>query len=141
MGANTHFEPTFRCEFGFNISVGQNLYANFDCIMLDGGLIAIGDNVLLGPRVGVYTLVHAIDPEKRAAGACYARPVTIGNNVWVGGEVHINPGASIGDGTVIGSGSVVTGHIPANVVAAGVPARPIRSISDAERTGYLATIR
>ncbi|WP_454853048.1 sugar O-acetyltransferase [Promicromonospora soli] len=83
-GKNAHFEPTFRCEFGFNISVGDNFYANFDCVMLDGGGITIGDNVLFGPRVGIFTSNHAFDPSERAAGACYAKPVVIGNNVWIG---------------------------------------------------------
>lgn len=136
-GAGAHFEPTFRCEFGFNIAVGQNFYANFDCVMLDGGRIVIGDNVLLGPRVGIYTSNHAIDPAERAAGACYARSVLIGNNVWVGGGVQINPGVQVGDNSVIGSGSVVTHDIPANTVAAGVPARPLRPITDDDRTDYL----
>lgn len=136
VGRDCHFEPTFRCEFGFNISIGNAFYANFDCVMLDGGGITIGDHVLFGPRVGIYTSNHAIDPAERAAGACYARPVTIGNNVWIGGGVTINPGVTIGDGTVIGSGSVVTRSIPAGVIAAGVPARVLREITEADKTGF-----
>lgn len=136
-GANAFFEPTFRCEFGFNISVGDNFYANFDCVMLDGGGITIGDNVLFGPRVGIYTTNHAFDAAERAAGACYAKPVTIGHNVWIGGGVTINQGVTIGDNAIVGSGSVVTRSIPANSIAAGVPARVIREITDADRTGYL----
>lgn len=135
-GANAHFEPTFRCEFGFNVSVGDNFYANFDCVMLDGGGITIGDNVLLGPRVGIYTSNHAFDPAERAAGACYAKPVVIGDNTWIGGGVTINQGVTIGEGAIIGSGSVVTRDVPARTIAAGVPARPIRTIADADRTGY-----
>jgi maltose O-acetyltransferase len=135
-GAGCHFEPTFRCEFGFNISVGDHFYANFDCVLLDGGGITIGDQVLFGPRVGIYTSNHAIDAAERAAGACYAKPVTIGNRVWVGGDVTINPGVTIGDNAVIGSGSVVTRAIPANVVAAGNPARVLREITDADKKGY-----
>jgi maltose O-acetyltransferase len=135
-GEGAHLEPTFRCEFGVNISVGAGFYANFDCVMLDGGTITIGDQVLLGPRVGIYTSNHALDPAERAAGACYARPVTIGDRVWVGGGVSINPGVSIGAGSVIGSGSVVTRSVPAGVVAAGVPCRVIRPITEADRTGY-----
>jgi len=104
--------------------------------MLDGGGIEIGNNVLLGPRVGIYTSNHAIDPAERVAGGCYAKPVKIGNNVWVGGGVNINQGVTIGDNTVIGSGSVVTRSIPANVVAAGVPCRVIREITEADRTGF-----
>ncbi|MDI6105768.1 sugar O-acetyltransferase [Actinoplanes sp. NEAU-A12] len=136
VGRDCHFEPMFRCEFGFNISVGDSFYANFDCVMLDGGEITIGDHVLFGPRVGIYTSNHAIDPAERAAGACYAKPVTIGNNVWIGGGVTVNQGVTIGDGAVIGSGSVVTRSIPAGVIAAGVPARVLRDITDADRTGW-----
>ena len=136
LGTSVHFEPTFRCEFGRHIHIGNNFYANFDCVMLDGGGITLGDDVLLGPRVGIYTSNHAIDPAERAAGACYARPVRIGNRVWVGAGVHINPGVTIGEGSIIGSGSVVTSDIPAHVIAAGVPCRVIRAITEADKTGY-----
>jgi maltose O-acetyltransferase len=136
VGTGCHFEPTFRCEFGFNISLGDHFYANFDCVMLDGGGITIGDHVLFGPRVGIYTSNHAVDPAERAAGACYAKPVTIGDHVWIGGDVTINQGVTIGDNTIIGSGSVVTRPIPANVIAVGSPARVVREITDADKTGY-----
>ena len=136
VGTGAMFEPGFRCEFGYNISVGDDFYGNFDCVMLDGAPITIGNQVLLGPRVGIYTSNHAIDPGERAAGACYARPVTIGNQVWMGGGVTINPGVTIGDGAIIGSGSVVTKDVPARHIAAGVPARVIREITAADRTGY-----
>ncbi|RJL35468.1 sugar O-acetyltransferase [Bailinhaonella thermotolerans] len=136
VGRDCHFEPTFRCEFGYNISVGDHFYANFDCVMLDGGGITIGHHVLFGPRVGVYTSNHAIDAAERAAGACYARPVTIGDRVWIGGGVTINPGVTIGDDTIIGSGSVVTRPIPSGVIAAGSPARVLRPITAADKTGY-----
>ena len=161
MGSGVYFEPNFRCEFGYNISIGNNFYANFDCVMLDGGGIEIGDNVLFGPRVGIYTSNHAMDAWERTHGACYAKPVRIGNNVWVGADawerthgacyakkvkigsnvwvgagVHINPGVTIGDNTIIGSGSVVTKDIPANVIAAGVPCKVIRAITEEDKTGY-----
>lgn len=136
LGSSVHFEPTFRCEFGRHIHIGNNFYANFDCVMLDGGGITIGDDVLLGPRVGIYTSNHAIDPAERAAGGCYARPVRIGNRVWVGAGVHINPGVTIGEGSIIGSGSVVTSDIPPHVIAAGVPCRVIRAITEADKSGY-----
>nr|WP_261794592.1 DapH/DapD/GlmU-related protein [Comamonas testosteroni] len=106
--------------------------------MLDGGGIYIGDDVLLGPRVGIYTSNHAIDAAERAAGGCIAKPVRIGNRVWIGGGVHINPGVTIGDDTIIGSGSVVTKDIPAGVIAAGVPCKVVRAITPADRTGFLA---
>ncbi len=137
IGEGVHFEPTFRCEFGSNIHIGNNFYANFDCVMLDGGGIFIGDDVLLAPRVGIYTSNHAIDPAERAAGGCYAKPVRIGNRVWIGAGVHVNQGVTIGDGSVIGSGSVVTSDIPPNVVAAGVPCRVLRPITDADKTGFM----
>jgi maltose O-acetyltransferase len=136
VGEGCHFEPTFRCEFGYNIRIGDNFYANFDCIMLDGGGITIGDNVLFGPRVGIYTSNHAIDAAERAAGACYAKPVTIGNNVWIGGDVTINQGVTIGDNTIVGSGSVVTKPIPADVIAVGSPARVLRGITEADKTNF-----
>lgn len=137
VGERVHFEPTFRCEFGSNIRIGNNFYANFDCVMLDGGGIEIGDDVLFGPRVGIYTSNHAIDPAERAAGGCYAKPVRIGNRVWIGAGVHINQGVTIGDGAIIGSGSVVTKDVPAGVIAAGVPCRVIRQITEADKTGFM----
>ena len=136
VGEGCHFEPTFRCEFGDNIRIGDNFYANFDCVMLDGGDITIGNNVLFGPRVGIYTSNHAIDATERAAGACYAKPVTIGNNVWLGGGVTINQAVTIGENAIIGSGSVVTKPIPANVIAVGSPARVLRDITEADKTDF-----
>jgi len=136
VGPGAHFEPNVRCEFGFNISIGHSFYANFDCVMLDGGEITIGDHVLLGPRVGIYTSNHAIDPAERVAGGCYARPVKIGNRVWVGGGVQITQGVTIGDDSIIGAGSVVTRDIPAGVIAAGVPCKVLRAITAADRTGF-----
>jgi maltose O-acetyltransferase len=139
VGSGAYFEPIFRCEFGFNISVGKRFYANFDCIILDGGKVQIGDYVLFGPRVGIYTSNHAIDAEERAAGACYAKPVTIGNRVWIGGGVNINQGVTIGDNSIVGAGSVVTKDVPSNVIAAGVPCRVIRSITEVDRVGFQRT--
>ncbi|MFI6335731.1 sugar O-acetyltransferase [Streptomyces sp. NPDC050535] len=135
-GAAAHFEPTLRCEFGSNITLGENFYANFDCVLLDGGGITIGDNVLFGPRVSIYTSNHAIDPAERVAGGCYARPVSVGDNTWIGGGVTINPGVSVGRDVIVGSGSVVTRSVPDSMMVAGVPARVIRPITDADRTGY-----
>lgn len=137
IGNNVHFEPGFRCEFGFNISIGNNFYANYDCIMLDGNKIEIGDNVLFGSRAGIYTSNHAIDPSERQNGGCFSKPVKIGNNVWMGGDVKVLQGVSIGDNTVIGAGSVVTRDMPANVVAAGNPCKVLRKITDSDKTGYI----
>ena len=137
IGKGVHFEPNFRCEFGFNISIGNNFFANFDCIMLDGNLITIGDNVLLGPRVGLYTANHALDARERIMGGCYAHPIVIEDNVWIGAGVHIMGGVTIGRNSVIGAGSVVTKDVPENVIAAGVPCKVIREITDKDKTDFL----
>ena len=141
VGEHAFFEPGFRCEFEFNISVGKNFYANFDCILLDPGPIEIGDHVLFGPRVSIYTARHAYNAAERAAGACFAKPVKIGNHVWVGGGVHMDHGITIGDNTIIGAGSVITRDIPANVVAAGVPCKVIRPITEDEKTDYFDILK
>lgn len=125
-----HFfiEPPFYCDYGYNIQIGENFYANYECIMLDGNRIIIGDNVLLGPRVNLFGAGHPIEPDLRLQELEYAKPITIGNNVWVGGNVTINPGVTIGDNVVIGSGSVVTKDIPANVIAVGNPCKVIKEL-------------
>jgi maltose O-acetyltransferase len=139
VGPGVHFEPTFRCEFGFNISVGKRFYANCDCIILDGAEVQIGDYVLFGPRVGIYTSNHAIDAEERAAGACHAKPVIIGGRVWIGAGVNINQGVAIGDNSIVGAGSVVSKDVPPNVIAVGVPCRVIQSITEADRVDFQKT--
>lgn len=141
IGDNVHFEWMFRCEFGFNISIGDNFYANADCILLDAGEITIGNNVLFGPRVGIYTANHSIHPQERIHGGCYAKPVKIENNVWIGGGTIINQGVNIGENTIIGSGSVVTKDIPANAIAAGIPCKVLREITEKDRTGYAGDLR
>lgn len=133
MGENVNFEPDFRCEFGSNIFIGDNFFANFDCVILDCNRIVIGNNVLFGPRVGLYAGNHAIHPEDRVAGGCYSKPITIGDNVWVGAGVHIMGGVTIGRNSIIGAGSVVTKDIPENVIAAGLPCRMIREITEEDR--------
>lgn len=131
-GQNFCIEPPFRCDYGFNISIGDNFYANFDCIILDICQVSIGRNVLLGPRVCIYAAEHPVDATVRAAGLERGRPVTIGDNVWIGGNTVINPGVSVGDNVVIGSGSVVTRNIPPDTVAAGAPCKVIRRLSQAD---------
>lgn len=121
-------EPTFRCDYGYNISVGKAFYANFDCVFLDVASIAIGDNVMLGPSVHIYTATHPVDPEVRITYKESGIPVTIGNNVWIGGKAVICPGVTIGNNSVVGAGSVVTKDVPERVVVAGNPARIIREI-------------
>lgn len=127
-GENVHVNQPFRCDFGSNIFVGDNFFANFNLTILDEGRVTIGDNVFIGPNVSIYTACHPLEPEKRNTFDEWAEPVTIGNNVWIGGSVTILPGVTIGDNAVIGAGSVVTRSVPASVVAAGNPAKVIKSL-------------
>lgn len=133
-GEELYIEPPFHCDYGCHISVGENFYANFDCIILDVGKVKIGKNVMFAPRVGVYTAGHPIDAEVRVRGLEFGTAVTIGDNVWVGANAVINPGVTIGSNVVIGSGSVVTKDIPDNVVAAGNPCRVLREITESDKT-------
>ena len=132
-GENVHVEQTFHCDYGCHISVGENFYANYDCIMVDVCEIIIGDNVLLAPRVGLYTAGHPIDAAVHNEGLEFGKPVIIGDNVWIGGNAVINPGVTIGSGVVIGSGSVVTKDIPDHVVAVGNPCRVLRKINEEDK--------
>lgn len=132
-GENVHVEQTFHCDYGCHISVGENFYANYDCIMVDVCEIIIGDNVLLAPRVGIYMAGHPIDAAVRNEGLEFGKPVIIGDNVWIGGNAVINPGVTIGSGVVIGSGSVVTKDIPDHVVAVGNPCRVLRKINEEDK--------
>lgn len=127
-GENVYIEPSFKCDYGYNIHLGENFYANFDCIILDVCEIKIGKNAMLAPNVQIYTAYHPIDPKLRISGIEYGSPVTIGDNVWIGGGAIINPGVTIGDNVVIGSGSVVTKDIPSNCVAVGNPCKVIKNI-------------
>ncbi|QAT49585.1 sugar O-acetyltransferase [Caproiciproducens sp. NJN-50] len=139
-GENIWIEPTFHCDYGCHIFVGENFYANYDCLIIDVCTVTIGDHVLFGPRVCVYTAAHPIDAEVRATGLEYGKPVAIGNDVWVGGNTVINPGTTIGNNVVIGSGSVVTKDIPSGVIAAGNPCKVLRPITD-EDSKYWNTKR
>ena len=134
-GENLWVEPPFHCDYGCHISVGENFYANFDCIILDVCDVTIGDNVFLAPRVCIYTAGHPIDAGVRRRQLEYGKKVVIGNDVWVGGNTVINPGVTIGDYVVIGSGSVVTKDIPSGVIAAGNPCRVLRPVTE-EDTRY-----
>jgi maltose O-acetyltransferase len=130
VGNNYYIEPTFRCDYGYNIHVGENFYANFDCVFLDVCEIRIGDNCFLAPGVHIYTATHPIEAEARISGAEFGKPVTIGHNVWIGGRAIINPGVNIGHNVVIASGAVVTKDVPDNVVVGGSPARIIKQIDN-----------
>jgi maltose O-acetyltransferase len=121
-------EPPFYCDYGTNILVGNNFYANFGCVILDCNTVEIGDNVLLAPYVQIYTAHHPVNPELRLRGRELASPIKIGSNVWIGGGAIICPGITIGDNTTIGAGSVVVKDIPSNTIAVGNPCKVIRAV-------------
>lgn len=127
-GGNVNINQPFRCDFGFNIHVGKNFFANFNLTILDEAQVIIGDNVFIGPNTNIYTACHPLEPEERNKGTEWAEPVKIGNNVWIGGNTTILPGVSIGDNTTIGAGSVVSRDIPADCVAVGNPCRIVRHL-------------
>ncbi|CUA79406.1 sugar O-acetyltransferase [Anoxybacillus suryakundensis] len=128
-GEHVYIEPPFYCDYGYNIHVGENFFANFNCVFLDVCEIRIGDNCLIGPGVHIYTATHPIDPTERASGLEYGKPVIIGDHVWIGGGAIINPGVNIGNNVVIASGAVVTKDVPNNVVVAGNPAKIIKQLN------------
>lgn len=121
-------EQPFYCDYGYNISVGSNFYANFNLVILDEAPVSFGDNVFIAPNCGFYTAGHPIDADERNKGLEYAKPITVGDNVWIGAHVTVLPGVTIGNNCVIGAGSVVTHDIPANSVAVGNPCRVIKTI-------------
>lgn len=127
----------FFCDYGYNIEIGENFFMNMNCVILDGAKVKFGDNVFVAPNCGFYTAGHPLDVKRRNSGLEYAKPITIGNNVWIGAQVCVLPGVSIGDNTVIGAGSVVTKNIPANVLAYGNPCRVIREITENDNTDYM----
>lgn len=129
-------EQPFHCDYGKNIQVGNNFFANYNCTILDVGRVIIGENVMFAPNVSIYTAGHPLHPKSRNSGYEYGIEVTIGDNVWVGGNVVINPGINIGNNVVIGSGSVVTKDIPDNMIAAGSPCKVIREITEEDRKYY-----
>ncbi|MEG1554962.1 MAG: sugar O-acetyltransferase [Rikenellaceae bacterium] len=126
-GKTFFINQPFYCDFGYNIHIGENFQANVGVTILDGGEVRIGDNVLIGPNVDIYTVGHPENIEDRIAGKEYSLPITIGNNVWIGGCVVITPGVTIGENSIIGAGSVVTHDIPSNVVAVGNPCHVLRA--------------
>lgn len=122
VGEDIEIEPPFRCDYGYNIHVGDNFFANFDCVILDVCEVRIGRRCLLGPGVHIYTAMHPMDPALRMDGLESGKPVSIGDNVWIGGKSLILPGVSIGDNAVVSAGSVVTRDVPSGAVVMGVPA-------------------
>ena len=135
-GENVHINAPFHCDYGYNIEVGENFFANYNLIILDVAKVKIGDNAQIAPNVSIYTAGHPIHPDSRNSGYEYGIDVTIGDNVWIGGNVCIMPGVTIGNNVVIGAGSVVTKDLPDNVIAAGNPCRIIREITEADRDFY-----
>jgi len=131
-------QPPFFCDYGSNIRLGEKVFFNFNCVVLDVMEVKIGSNVLFGPSVQLYTATHPISAAQRRTWLEFAKPVEIGSDVWVGGGAIICPGVKIGDATVIGAGSVVTRDIPSGVFAAGNPCRVIRSLEEAAGAGELA---
>ena len=127
-GDNPSVNQPFYCDYGINISVGNNFFANFGLTILDEAPVSFGDNVFIGPGCGFYTPCHPTDIEARNAMVQCAKPITVGNNVWIGGNCTILPGVTIGDGCTIGAGSVVVSDIPAGTVAVGNPCRPVKKL-------------
>lgn len=127
-GAGLWLQPPFYCDYGYNIKTGEKVFFNFNCVVLDVMEVNIGSRTLFGPNVQVYTAMHPLDAKERATGLEYAKPITIGEDVWIGGSAVICPGVTIGDRAVIGAGSVVTKDVPADVFAAGNPCKVIRRL-------------
>lgn len=132
LGGDSWIEPSFRCDYGTQISIGDSFFANYDCIFLDVAPITIGDHVLFGPRVCLYTAGHPTVPAIRDTGLEYGLPITIEDSVWIGGSTTILPGVTVGRGSVVAAGSVVTRDIPAGVIAAGNPCRVLRPLTEAD---------
>lgn len=128
-GEDAVIEPPFYVDYGSNIRIGRGFFANHNLVILDGAAVTIGDHVFIGPNCCFSTAGHPLDPAQRNAGLEYAKPITVGSNVWIGMGVQVLPGVTIGDNAVIGAGSVVTHDIPAGMLAVGVPCRPVRAIA------------
>ena len=126
----------FYCDYGFNITIGENFYTNHNVTILDGAKVTFGDNVFIAPNCVFSTAGHAIDSEQRAKGLEIARPITVGNNVWIGANVSVLPGVTIGNSSIIGAGSVVNKDIPEGVIAAGNPCKVIRKITEEDKKKY-----
>ncbi|KAA2223549.1 sugar O-acetyltransferase [Chryseobacterium sediminis] len=127
---NICIEPNFWCDYGYNIKVGENFYANHNLVILDCAKVEFGDNVFIGPNCSFYTAGHPLDTKQRNEGLEYANPIKVGDNVWLGGNVVVLPGVSIGNNSVIGAGSIVTKDIPDHVVAVGNPCKVVKKITE-----------
>ncbi|HBN83181.1 MAG TPA: maltose acetyltransferase [Clostridiales bacterium] len=136
IGKNVVVTPPFWCDYGYNITFGDNFYSNHNMIITDGAKVTFGNHVFVAPNCCFTTAEHSIDPEQRKMGIEVAKPIVIGNNVWIGTGSIILAGVTIGDNTVIGAGSVVKKSIPANVVAVGVPCKVLRKITEEDKYRY-----
>ena len=136
IGEKCNILPPFRCDYGFHIEVGENFFANYNFIVLDGNYVRIGDNVWIAPNVSILAAGHPLDVEDRIAGWEYAFPVTIGDNVWIGGGVNIIGGVNIGRNAVIAAGSVVIRDVPPDTLVAGNPARVVRKLTAEDKLKY-----
>lgn len=142
LGEDSWIEPSFRCDYGTQISLGDHVFINYDCIFLDVAPITIGNSVLAAPRVCLYTAGHPTDPEVRnESGLEYGLPITIEDGVWLGGGVSVLPGVTIGENTVVAAGSVVRRDLPANTVAGGNPCQVIRPLDESDRARWLEARR
>ena len=128
-GEGLWLQPPFYCDYGSNIMIGEKVFFNFNCVVLDVTYVKIGSRTLFGPNVQIYTATHPVDYQERSSGLEFAKPISIGEDVWVGGSAIICPGVTIGDRTIIGAGSVVTRDIPSGVFAAGNPCKVIRELT------------
>lgn len=135
-GEHIIVEQPFRCDYGKNIEIGENFFANYNLVILDVGKVKIGDNVQFAPNVAIYTAGHPVHPDSRNSGYEYGIDITIGDNVWLGGNVVVLPGVNIGNNVVVGAGSVVAKDLPDNVIAVGNPCRIIREITEDDRDFY-----
>ena len=135
-GDEINIEEPFHCDYGKNIEVGENFFANYNLVILDVGKVKIGKNAQIAPNVSIYTAGHPLHPDSRNSGYEYGIDITIGDNVWIGGNVCIVPGVTIGNNVVIGAGSVVTKDIPDDMIAVGNPCRVIRKITEEDRDFY-----
>ena len=135
-GNTVCIESPFHCDYGYNIEVGENFFANYNLVILDVAKVKIGDNAQIAPNVSIYTAGHPIHPDSRNSGYEYGIDITIGDNVWIGGNTCIMPGVTIGNNVVIGGGSVVTKDLPDNVIAVGNPCRIVRKITEEDRDYY-----
>ncbi|EOT5207136.1 sugar O-acetyltransferase [Escherichia coli] len=128
-------ELPFRCDYGVNIKIGKNFYANYNCTILDGATITIGDNVMFAPNVSLLGITHPVDPKYRRRGV-FSLPISIGDNVWIGANSVVMPNVKIGNNVVIGAGSVVTKDIPDNCIAVGNPCKVLRELNENDRIYY-----